>query len=171
MKWTPWWKNFFDWWSVASCILRRQALCGEINRRFCELPACFRRADNFLLPLYESNLSGRDIEYLFDKQDSYTISKYFFNCEKCIVLDKSRYRCWFISRVKLKSWREKRWIWLKYYLLGQRSLSKKTGTYTLKLSFWLFYRWTKIWKDFPCDILRIYKYRETLLNNFEQKLK
>lgn len=66
-----------------------------INRRFCELPACFRRADNFLLPLYESNLSGRDIEYLFDKQDSYTISKYFFNCEKCIVLDKSRYRCMF----------------------------------------------------------------------------
>lgn len=32
---------------------------------------------------------------------------------------------WFISRVKLKSWREKRWIWLKYYLLGQRSLSKR----------------------------------------------
>lgn len=27
--------------------------------------------------------------------NSYTISKYFFNCEKCIVLDKSRYRCMF----------------------------------------------------------------------------
>lgn len=128
MKWTPWWKNFFDWWSVASCILRRQALCGEINRRFCELPACFRRADNFLLPLYESNLSGRDIEYLFDKQDSYTISKYFFNCKNALFLtNRGRDVClmWFISRVKLKSWREKRWIWLKYYLLGQRSLSKR----------------------------------------------
>lgn len=97
--------------SVASCILRRQALCGEINRRFCELPACFRRADNFLLPLYESNLSGRDIEYLFDKQDSYTISKYFFNCEKCIVLDKSRYRCMFNvihkpRKIEILTWKE-----------------------------------------------------------------
>lgn len=104
-------KNFFDWWSVASCILRRQALCGEINRRFCELPACFRRADNFLLPLYESNLSGRDSEYLFDKQDSYTISKYFFNCEKCIVLDKSRYRCMFNvihkpRKIEILTWKE-----------------------------------------------------------------
>lgn len=124
MKWTPWWKNFFDWWSVASCILRRQALCGEINRRFCELPACFRRADNFLLPLYESNLSGRDIEYLFDKQDSYTICKYFFNCEKCIVLDKSRYRCMFNvihkpRKIEILTWKE------VDYLLGQRSLSKR----------------------------------------------
>lgn len=82
-----------------------------INRRFCELPACFRRADNFLLPLYESNLSGRDIEYLFDKQDSYTISKYFFNCEKCIVLDKSRYRCMFNvihkpRKIEILTWKE-----------------------------------------------------------------
>lgn len=110
--------------SVASCILRRQALCGEINRRFCELPACFRRADNFLLPLYESNLSGRDIEYLFDKQDSYTKVNTFLTVKNALFLtNRGIDVClmWFISRVKLKSWREKRWIWLKYYLLGQRS--------------------------------------------------
>lgn len=78
----------------------------------------------------------------------------------------------FISRVKLKSWREKRWIWLKYYLLGQRSLSKRQAHIHVSFLFDCFIDERKFGKTFHVTFFAFINiYRETLLNNFEQKLK
>lgn len=50
--------------------------CDVLNRTYLlcickthQIPACLRRVDNFLLPLNESDFSGRDNENLFDEME------------------------------------------------------------------------------------------------------